>query len=205
MIESIRAVGDEDLTPMAAVAGAISDAVADFLVYRGMTKVVVDNGGDIAIRLQGDESVTVGVQPEVSERGISHLITLDPGRSSWGVATSGLGGRSLTRGIATAATIIATKASVADGAATAVANSSYIQDAQVIQKPAHEIDPYTDIPRLPVTIKVGLLSEEKRALALTQATNRAEELIARKVILGALVVVQGKTAMTRFFKEVLVS
>jgi hypothetical protein len=61
MIESVIAVGDEDLTPMAAVAGTIADAVADHLFERGMTKVVVDNGGDIAVRLGGQEAVTVGV------------------------------------------------------------------------------------------------------------------------------------------------
>ena len=203
MIESVRVVGDEDLTPMAAVAGAISDAVADFLADRGMTKVVVDNGGDIAVRLHGSDPAIIGIRPEVHDQAICHVVALHPYRSSWGVATSGLGGRSLTRGVATAANIIASKASVADAAATAVANASYIEDEQVIQRPAHEIDPYTDIPGLRVTIKVGLLSEEKRALALTQSIQRAEELIKRKVILGAFVAVQGKIAMTTFFEELL--
>jgi len=53
MLQSVMAVGDPDLTPMAAVAGAIADAVADYLAGRGMTKVIVNNGGDIAIRLMG--------------------------------------------------------------------------------------------------------------------------------------------------------
>jgi ApbE superfamily uncharacterized protein (UPF0280 family) len=168
-----------------------------------MTKVVVDNGGDIAIRLHGDESVTVGLRPEVTEQRISHVIALGPDRSSWGVATSGVGGRSLTRGVATAATTIAADASLADAAATAVANASYVEDEQVTQRLAQELDPYTDIAGLPVTVKVGPLTEEKKTQALTRAIRKAEQLIERNVILGALVAVQGRIAMTEFFGEVL--
>src|SRR5210317_2095720 len=41
MIESVRAIGDIDLTPMAAVAGTLADAVADWLFIRGSSKVAV--------------------------------------------------------------------------------------------------------------------------------------------------------------------
>lgn len=203
MIESVSAVGDEDLTPMAAVAGTIADAVADFLFARGMTKVVVENGGDLSVRLQGDASVTVGIRPNLNAQEISHVITLDPGRSAWGVATSGLGGRSLTRGVASAATVVAETASLADAAATAVANASFVEDHQVIRRPAEKMDPYTDIPGLPVTVKAGPLSETKRSLALGQAIHRAEALISRNVILGAFVAVQGKEAMTDGMKRLM--
>jgi ApbE superfamily uncharacterized protein (UPF0280 family) len=196
MVESVSAVGDEDLTPMAAVAGTIADEVADFLFVRGMTKVMVDNGGDLSVRLQGDESVTVGIRPSVDAQEISHVITLEPSRTAWGVATSGLGGRSLTRGIASAVTVAAETASLADAAATAVANASFVEDGQVVRRPAEEVDPYTDIPGLLVTVKAGPLSEAKRSLALGQAVQRAEELISRNIILGAFVAVQGKEAMT---------
>jgi ApbE superfamily uncharacterized protein (UPF0280 family) len=204
MTRSVLAVGDEDLTPMAAVAGTIADAVADFLARRGMTKVVVDNGGDIAIRLQGDDSATVGLRPEVAEQSISHVIALGPDRSSWGVATSGVGGRSLTRGVATAATTIAADASLADAAATAVANASLVEDEQVTRRPAEEVDPYTDIAGLPVTVKVGPLTEEKKTLAVTRAIRKAEQLIEKDVIFGALVAVQGRIAMTKYFRDRLV-
>ena len=59
MVESVQALCEKDLTPMAAVAGTIADGVADFLFDRGMTKVVVDNGGDIAARCKEGESVRV--------------------------------------------------------------------------------------------------------------------------------------------------
>jgi len=203
MIESVDLVGDEDLTPMAAVAGTIADAVADFLFARGMTKVVVENGGDLAVRLQGDESVTVGLRSAVDAKEISHVITLDPGRSSWGVATSGLGGRSLTRGIASAATVVAKTASLADAAATAVANASYVEDARVLRRPAEEVDPYTDIPGLLVTEKAGPLGDTTKSLALGQAVRRAEALISKNIILAAFVAVQGKEAMTDGMKRLL--
>jgi hypothetical protein len=204
MVESVSAVGDEDLTPMAAVAGTLADEVADFLFVRGMTKVVVENGGDLSVRLRGDESVAVGIRPRVDAQEISHAITLDPSRTAWGVATSGLGGRSLTRGVASGATVVAETASFADAAATAVANASFVEDEQVIRRPAEELDPYTDIPGLLVTVKAGPLSEAKKSLAVGQAMQRAEELVSRNIILGAFVAVQGKEAMTEGMKRLLV-
>jgi hypothetical protein len=204
MIESVSAVGDEDLTPMAAVAGTIADEVADFIFARGMTKVVVENGGDLSVRVQDDESVTVGIRPRVDVQDISHVIILDASRPAWGVATSGLGGRSLTRGIASAVTVVAETASLADAAATAVANASFVRDEQVLRRPAEEVDPYTDIPGLLVTVKAGPLSETKKSLAMGQAMQRAEELISRNIILGAFVAVQGKEAMTEGMKRLVV-
>ncbi|OPX38031.1 MAG: hypothetical protein B1H12_03435 [Desulfobacteraceae bacterium 4484_190.2] len=204
MIRSVLAIGDQDLTPMAAVAGTISDAVADFLVNRGMTRAVVDNGGDVAVRLVADASVTVGIRQKVDKQEISNVIALDSKLPSWGVTTSGLGGRSLTRGVASASTVVAGTASLADAAATAIANASFVEDEHVIQRLAEEIDPETDIAGLPVTVKVGPLSEETKAMAVSKAIGRAKELIEKDIIFGAYVAVQGKVAMTDFFKERLV-
>lgn len=204
MINSVAAVGDEDLTPMAAVAGTIADEVADFLFERGMTKVVVDNGGDVAIRADREDPITVGIRPDVSDRAVSHVIGLDPGLRSHGVATSGLGGRSLTRGIASAATVVARTASLADAAATAVANATFLEDEQVLRRPAEALDPYTDIPGLDITVKVGHLSEEKKSRALAKAMWKAEDLVRREVILGAFVAVQGKVEMTNYVRDRLI-
>jgi ApbE superfamily uncharacterized protein (UPF0280 family) len=201
MIRSVLDIGDEDLTPMAAVAGTIADAVADFLLERGMTKVVVNNGGDIAIRLQEGQSARVGIRTDVTRGDYEHVIALDAGRASWGVATSGLGGRSLTRGVASAATVVASTASLADAGATATANASLVEDPQIVQRPAEEVDPHTDIRSLPVTVSIGSLSPEKKREAVSKAMARAEELVSRGVILGALVAVGGELGMTSFMKE----
>jgi len=200
MIRSVLAV-DENMTPMAAVAGSIADGVAAFLRQRGMTRVIVNNGGDIAIRTSQGESVNVGVRPDLSHDVINHVITLGDERVSWGVATSGLEGRSLTRGVASAATAIAGSASMADAAATSIANASYIEDESVIQKLAGELDAQTDIPGIAVTIQAGPFSDENKELALSRAMMRADALIEKKMIFGAYVVVDGKEAMTDFVRQ----
>ncbi len=204
MINSVLQVGDEDLTPMAAVAGTIADEVADFLFERGMTKVVVDNGGDVAVRADREDPITVGIRPDINEQTTSYVISLDPDLRSHGVATSGLGGRSLTRGIASAATVVALTASLSDAAATAIANASFLEDEQVVRRPAEEMDPYTDIAGLDITVKVGPLSEEKKSKAVSQAMQRSEDLVQRGVILGAFVAVQGVHGMTSYFRDRLV-
>lgn len=204
MIKSAMAIGDPDLTPMSAVAGTIADAVADFLSDRGMTKVIVNNGGDVAVRLQGEESVKVGIRKDVRNDGFAHVLVLPPSRSSWGVATSGLGGRSFTRGIASATTVVSRTASSADAAATAVANACYAESPLVIQKAAELIDPETDIPGIPVTLEVGSLDEEDKLAALESALNMASGLIERGVVSGAFVAVGEHIGMTGFFQEHLI-
>ena len=152
------------------------------------------------IRLQGVEPATVGIRPEIGSNAIAGVIMLDSSLPSWGVATSGLGGRSLTTGVASAATVIARRAALADAAATAIANASLVADPAVVQRPAEEIDPATDLAGVPVTVEVGPLSDRKKSIALSQAMEKSKELLQRRAIMGAYVVVQGKTAMTDFFQ-----
>jgi ApbE superfamily uncharacterized protein (UPF0280 family) len=203
MIRSVLAV-DEELTPMAAVAGTISDGVAAFLFRRGMTRVIVNNGGDVAIRTGSGVSVNVGIRPELNYSALTDIITLADERSSWGVATSGLEGRSLTRGVASAATIIAGSASLADAAATSIANASYVEDETVIQRPAEELDEQTDIPGIAVTVQAGPFTEEKKDLALSGAMNKAKAFLKKGLIFGAYIVVDGKVLMTDFVRHRLI-
>ena len=187
MINSTRAIGDKDLTPMAAVAGTIADAVADGLFEEGLTRVIVDNGGDIAVRMAEGEKVSVGIRPQVISPLISHVIHLDCSRSTWGVTTSGMGGRSFTRGIASAVTVLAENASVADAAATAVANACFVEDKGIIQLPAENIDPNSDLAGINVTTEVAPLSPDKISIALNTARRKAEYLSQKDVIIGAFI------------------
>lgn len=187
MIASVGAIGDEDLTPMAAVAGTLADAVADWLFEREASKVIVDNGGDIAIRLAEGEAATVGVRPQVISPHISHVIRLEGGRSTWGVATSGMGGRSFTRGIASAVTVLAANASAADAAATAVANACFAEDEGIVQLPAEKLDPSSDLAGINVTIKVGPLRSEVIRLAVGNARQKAGYLFQEDLIDGAFI------------------
>jgi len=190
MIDSVSAVGDEDLTPLAAVAGTIADAVADWLFDQGMTRVIVDNGGDIAVRLADGETATVGLRPKISSPLISHVIELDSGSSNWGVTTSGLGGRSLTRGIASAVTVLAAKASVADAAATAIANACFVEDEGITQLPAETIDPNSNLAGVRVTTEVGILSPDKVSIALGSARCKANCLVQKVIIVGAFIAIE---------------
>ena len=187
MLNSVRRVGDADLTPMAAVAGTIADAVADWVFERGATRVVVENGGDISVRLAADETVSVGIRPSVATHRLSHYIRLTGSQSCWGIATSGLGGRSLTRGIASAVTVLADGCSVADAAATAIANACFIPDAGIVQIPAEQIDPATDIAGVQVTVGVGPLPADARRAAVQNALNKAGRMTLDGVIRGAMV------------------
>jgi uncharacterized protein len=205
MVKSVRIVGDLDLTPMAAVAGTIADGVADFLFSRGMTKVIINNGGDIAVRLTAPNSVRVGLREDVNRmefsRRVSLNVPIEKEVASFGVATSGLGGRSLTCGIASAATIIAKTASLADAAATAVANASFVDHPGVVRRPAETVDPQTDIPGISVTIQVRDLDRETRRKAISRSLALAEKLVKRETILGAMVAVDGEIGMTSFFEN----
>ena len=201
MLNSVEIIGDHDLTPMAAVAGTIADAVANWLFEQGATRVIVDNGGDIAVRLAEGESVTVGVRPQVISRHISHVINLDCGRSSWGVTTSGVGGRSLTRGIASAVTVLSTKASVADAAATAIANACFGKDDRIIQISAEKIDPTSDLKDIPVTTGVGPLSAEKILAAINSARQKAVNLSEKGIIFGAFIALGSVFSMTDGIKK----
>jgi hypothetical protein len=196
MITSTNAIGDEDLTPMAAVAGTIADAVADWLVGQKMDRVIVDNGGDIAIRLKAGRTATVGIRPLIDSLEVSHVLQLDGSQAAWGVTTSGVGGRSLTRGIASAVTVVAANASVADAAATAIGNACFVEDGSIVQAPAESLDPNTDLAGLAVTAKVGELLPEKVLMALESARQKAEMLSQQKIIHGAFIALQNVFAIS---------
>jgi hypothetical protein len=201
MIGSVGAVGDADLTPLAAVAGTIADAVADWLFDQGMPRVIVDNGGDIAVRLADGETATVGIRPTISSPLISHVIELDSGSSNWGVTTSGVGGRSFTRGIASAVTVLAAKASMADAAATAVANACFAEDIGITQLPAERIDPNSDLAGLCVTTEVGNLESDSIRQALENARLKAEAICQKGLIIGTFIALGSKLAITDGLKE----
>lgn len=201
MWRAVCLVGDEDLTLMAAVAGTIADATADLLASEGLAKVVVNNGGDVALRLMPGETVTVGIRPEVSGTEVTRRILIDSEMRIGGVCTSGLGGRSFTRGVASAATIFASRASMADAAATAVANATYIASPEVRRCRADSIDPNTDLKGVEITSQVGELTREEIDTALEQGVKRAEQLVERGLIVGACVAVKGQMRCTAAFDQ----
>jgi ApbE superfamily uncharacterized protein (UPF0280 family) len=197
MIEATKKMVEPDLTPLAAVAGAASDVVADFIFSKGGTKIIVDNGGDIAIRLREGEVARVGVKTEIDADRPTYLITIDSTMGIGGVATSGLGGRSFTKGIASAATVLSKTASFADAAATVIGNFTTVEDPNILRTLAEKIYPDTDIPGEWVTIRVGELSQEKIEKALDESLSKAYGIIQKGLINGALIALRGRVVWTK--------
>ncbi len=197
MIEATKVMAEPDVTPMASVAGAASDAVADFMTLRGGTKIIVDNGGDIAIRLSVGEAAKVGIKTDISDGNPSYVLSFNHATGIGGVATSGLGGRSFTKGIASAVTVVSKTAALADAAATVIANATYLEDTAIQRVLAESIYPDTDLLGEWVTLKVGTLPAEKVESSLNQGLQKANALGRKGLIKGALIAVQGKVGWTR--------
>ncbi len=203
MIEATKKMGEPDLTPLAAVAGTTSEMVADFIFGKGGTKVIVENGGDIAIRLGEGEVAKVGVKTEVTSKQPAYLISIDSTMEIGGVATSGLGGRSFTKGIASAATVLAEKASIADAAATVIGNFTNVDDPNIVRTLAERIYPDTDITGEWVTVQTGKLSQEKIGEALEKGLSKAYAIEKKGLIHGALIALQGKAVWTESLNALL--
>jgi ApbE superfamily uncharacterized protein (UPF0280 family) len=125
MISAGQAAG---VGPMAAVAGAIAEAVGEVLC-RQSKEVVVENGGDIYLVLQ--QPVTIGLYAGQSPISMRTGIRLDSDGKPLAVCTSsGTIGHSLSLGRADAVCVVARQCALADAAATAVANR--ISDARDI-------------------------------------------------------------------------
>jgi len=196
MIGATKEMGEPDLTPLAAVAGAASDVVADYMISQGGTKVIVDNGGDVAIRLREGEVARVGIKTEIRAEKPVYVLSIDSTMGLGGVATSGLGGRSFTKGIASAATAVAANASLADAAATIIGNFTHVEDPSIQRSLAEEIYPDTDIAGEWVTTEVGRLSHAKIRKALKNGLTKAEAIWKKGLITGALIALQGEVAWT---------
>jgi ApbE superfamily uncharacterized protein (UPF0280 family) len=192
MFEAVSATQDETLTPMASVAGAFADLVADFLIGQKATKVIVNNGGDIAVRLKAGENIRVGIAPRAGGVAPSHFIALDSSWNVGGVATSGMGGRSFTLGIADAAVAVAKNAAWADACATLIANNTNVDSPLIKRRLAREIDSDTDIPDLWVTTEVGDLPEKAIQEALARGLAKVKCLVNEKVIVGGMIILAGR-------------
>lgn len=187
MVEAVLEVGDLTLTPMAAVAGTFADLAGDWLVEKGASKVMINNGGDIAIRLLGKEKTKLGLTPSIDASGYSHILQLSAEDGIGGVATSGFGGRSFTKGIASAVTVVAKTARGADTCATLIANHCFTEDPGILRLPAEQLDPNTDIPGHLVTVKFEGLSPQTKTKALENGLRKAIELKSKGCIHGAVI------------------
>jgi ApbE superfamily uncharacterized protein (UPF0280 family) len=117
MVEASARVG---VGPMAAVAGALAEAVGnDLLAYT--PEVIVENGGDLFLKVTRVRRV--GIYAGESPLSGRLALELAPGDTPCGIATSsGTVGHSISFGRADAAVVVAPSAVLADAAATAFGN-----------------------------------------------------------------------------------
>lgn len=106
--------------PMAAVAGAIAEAVgSDLLAYS--PEVIVENGGDIFMKTS--RSRLVGIYAGESPLSGKIALEVNPEETPLGICTSsGTVGHSLSLGIADAVVALSGSVALADAAATAIGN-----------------------------------------------------------------------------------
>jgi ApbE superfamily uncharacterized protein (UPF0280 family) len=172
------------VTPMAAVAGAVADAVlAAALAQGGVTRACANNGGDIALHLAPGHSFTAAI---AARPGWPDRITLGHGDGVGGIATSGWQGRSQSLGIADAVTALAPTAAMADAAATMIANAVDLPGHPAVTRlPARKIKADSDLGDLPVTVGVGPLTAQEAATALDRGAAFAQDCLRRGLIAGA--------------------
>lgn len=193
MMAAVRPHAAHFITPMAAVAGAVADHLADLaLTAAPLSRVLVNNGGDIAIRLGHGARARVAVA-DLGQGTLPARLDISASDGIGGVATSGWRGRSHSLGIADAVTILARDAATADAAATMVANAVDLRGSPyVTRQPARALAPDSDLGDRLVTTGVATLSPADRARALESGLAEAERMVAAGLIRGAFLCLQGE-------------
>jgi len=188
MFAAVESYGERCfVTPMAAVAGAVAEAVLAAMTREAnLERAYVNNGGDIAIYLVPGRSYTIGMVERPENPSLFGSVEISAASPVRGVATSGWRGRSFSLGIADAVTVLASTASRADAAATIIANAVDLPGHPAISRiPAREIAPDSDLGNIRVTRGVAPLSAREIEAALDNGARVAEELRDRGLIHAA--------------------
>ena len=212
-----HAIDGRFITAMAAVAGSVAEELIASFDDPRIDRAYVNNGGDIALHLRGDSNFAIGVvadadadadavrmalarahacHPERSEgsrppTGLGRFV-IEASSPVRGIATSGWRGRSFSRGIADAVTVLARTASAADAAATVIANAVDIDAATIVRRPADEVRDDSDLGARLVTIAVPALPAREVDAALDAGVRQAAREIASGRIVAAILQLQGR-------------
>ena len=182
MARAVAATGDQLLTPMAAVAGSVSDAVADHLAAHGAEKAVANNGGDIAVRLADGQNLKLGVVYDLAAGTVSRTVCLTNRSGVGGVAASGV-------------TVFSARCAEADALATLLADRSCLDLPAVHTVLAGELDSDSDIADQQVVVGVDPLTEAEKEQALDQVMKEAKLQFGKGNLLACIATVQGRTAV----------
>ncbi len=196
MVAACLPLSAEFITPMAAVAGAVSDEMAAVLAAHGIAKAFVNNGGDIALVLEPGQSLTLGVMGDFGRGPLPAMngsLVVRGEDAVRGVATSGARGRSFSLGIADSVTVLAGSAAAADAAATIIGNAVDLDHPGIGRRPASALDPDSDLHEAMVTTAVPALLPGEIEDALRAGLARATELAQQGLIADAALSLQGRT------------
>jgi len=190
------------ITPMAAVAGSIAQALIECYRRSGVDRAWINNGGDIALHLADGASVKVGLFADIarflpsdeSRIDVEANFQIDARMPVRGVATSGWRGRSFSLGIADSVTVLARTASMADAAATVIANAVNVEDTRIKRRPASQLKDDSDLGDMLVTVDVPPLPEALVHRALRSGLQRARAMQRDGLIHSAILVCQHRHA-----------
>lgn len=185
------------VTPMAAVAGSVADhMLLAMTAGRTLSRVSVNNGGDIALHVSEQNSYTIGICDNLKSTTPTTQAKIDSSSLIGGVATSGWQGRSHSLGIADAVTVLASNAAVADVAATLIGNEVNLpQSANIERIEATELTPQSDLGSRLVTVSVPELSPSDIQQALHKGQEFAKRLVEQRLIHSAYLSLQGNTVV----------
>lgn len=194
------------VTPMAAVAGSVAQAVLACLRAPGVRRASVNNGGDIALFVAGGTQYLVGVvakplrliadagsgrvQPQLPAR--SADVVIDAACGVGGIATSGWRGRSLSLGIADAVTVLAADAPAADAAATLIGNAVNADHPGIVRLPANVVRDDSDLHDRPVTRAVPRLPARCVDEALANGERFARAVVEAGLAMTVFLSLQGE-------------
>jgi ApbE superfamily uncharacterized protein (UPF0280 family) len=168
---------------------------------RRLSRAFVNNGGDIACHLAPGARLRCGLVADLALPALDGVFALDAAAPSRGLATSGRackghGGRSFSLGIADSVSVLARTAAAADAAATIIGNAVDLPGHPAIaRRPAHAIDPDSDLGDRLVTWDVGALAPADIAAALDAGLRVADGLRARGLIDGAVLTLRRRAAL----------
>lgn len=183
------------ITPMAAVAGAVAGAVLRAMTGAArLRRGFVNNGGDIALYLPPGATFTAGLVDRPDRAWLAGMAAIRGEDGVGGIATSGWRGRSFSRGIADAVTVLARDPAVADACATLIANEVDLPGHPGIsRRPADMLQPDSDLGSLLVTTGVGGLAPGEIDAALDAGAVVARRLVAEEWIVAAMLRLGGRT------------
>jgi len=195
---------DTFITPMAAVAGSVAQHMLAPYQVPGIVRAWVNNGGDIALHLTPGSQLRLGLFSDLKrlpwfeaagsgiEIELDGVATLRADAGVGGVATSGWTGRSCSFGIADSVTVLASTASLADAAATILANAVDIDDDSIARQPACELWDDSDLGDRLVTVGVPPLPAAKVAIALETGRAKAQAWVDEGLLESVVLVCQGQ-------------